>query len=393
MRCLIAPSVRRRIVRLACILTFILIARPSFALDTIDIFGPYRGDTVGGPRTVIQFRVQNTASLSCSVVIEFDSDASGNFFDSITFGDTDWPPAAPTTPADSTPVLSTSAGGIVYSVRWNVQTDMPDTRIPNARLRLRYFEFLTGLSLGDSILAPLGVSTVLADPPDTPTIEALIGDTVRLTWKNDTFAKYFVVWRDSGNPTHETSAFINITRMVTGADSTADVFGLTLDDTHVGKPPGERVPQVDSYYVWYIMAIDTYDNFHQLRYGFGDSLDAPHVYVNKVAESMTTRNMSPWETKPGATITYLVTISNTEGYSPAYRLRMTDYIPTHTEYKDTSTEIDTYHGFIGQTDNADTDYVRRIIDIPQDSEYLQIDLHNPFNPGDTARIRFKVVIR
>ncbi len=361
------------------------------ANDTVDIFGPRSGDTVGGPRTVVQFRVRFSNAATCSVVIEYDTDASGADFDSITFGDSDWPPQAPTTVPDSTPVLVCDFPGTTYVIRWNVMKDLPDTRFPNARLRARVFDFQSGRSLGDTILSPLGISTILADPPDTPTIEALMGDTVRLVWTNDTFAKYFIVWRDSGNPTHETSAFINVTRMVTGRDSIADIFGLTLDDTHVGKPPGERVPRVDSYYVWYIMAIDTYDNFHQLRYGFGDSLDAPYVYVNKIAESITTRDQSPWETKPGATITYLVTVSNTEGYSPAYRLRLTDYFSLLVDYKDTSVDIDTSYGYIGQTDNADTDYVRRVVNL--DSDYLQIDLKNPFNPGDTARIKFKVIIR
>ncbi len=361
-----------------------------FATDTVILRGIPSGDTVGGRRNAFSVALEFSSTSVCTTIFEYDT-YNSNQYDSITFIDSEWGPGQ--TAPDSTPTLSTGASGDTYTFHWNVQADKPDTRIPSGRLRVRVWDAVNGTSLGETILTPIGLVTVLVDPPDTPdAISMGWGESVQIRWYQDTLAKYYTVWRDTGYPPNDTKQFINVTKMVLGTDSQADNRGLLLNDTNVGKAPGKRTPTLDTSYYWYITAIDTWGNTQELLRGYGDSIPAEYIYVRKIVETGASIGGRASDTIPGATLQYHILVSNTPGYSPAQRVQVIDGMPYNSDYKGTSVEIDTRHGFIAQTDINDADYTQFLYD-SSDSPIVQVTLFNPFNPGDTARIRFKVIIR
>jgi len=386
----------------------LLVPACARADDTVELFDFVTNDTVGGRRAAYRFKLSYVGVNSCTVIFEYDTYVDDTY-DSMTFY-TNEGGAQNRGPldgnGDSTPRYTCLTPGSTYSARWNVRADVPDTLIPNTRLRIRVFSADTGATLGETIVTPMGIRTVLAEPPETIAAQADQTDTVRFTWYQDTYAKYYVVWRDSGYPPNDTELFINVTRAVTGDDSKPDNYyynaGLgqfRFIDTHVGKGPGERSPRIDTYWVWYITAIDTWDNQQELLTGYGDSIGAEFLFVRKLADSVSTKGERPGETIPGATLVYTITVSNTEGYTPAHNVRIVDFVPTNTEYKGTKVvsniDINTRHRFITQTDTNDGDHVKFVMaTATSDSLFVQIDTPiQPFLPGDTMRIRFRVVIK
>lgn len=382
--------------------------QPAHADDTIEIYDPPQNDTVGGRRARVRFKLSFTTATFCTTIIEYDSYATGGY-DSMTFY-TDAGGAQNRGPldgnGDSTPRWDCASPGSTYNIRWNVRADVPDTIVPNARIRIRILNAGLGTVLGETLFTPIGIRTILSERPETADAKSDQTDTVRITWYQDTYAKYYVVWRDTGYPPNDTARFVNVSLAVTGQDSRPDNFyynaGLgrfSLIDTHVGKPPGERSPRLDSYWVWYVTAIDTWDNQHEFLSGYTDSIGAEFIFVRKRADSVSTRHERPGETIPGATLRYTLTVSNTEGYTPAHRVRIFEFIPTNTEYRGTgwtyNVELDTRHQYITQTDTPGDDHVQFVpLYAGPDSNYIQIDTPlQPFNTGDTARIRFRVIIR
>lgn len=369
--------------------------------DTVDIRTPGYNDTVGGRRAVMEFRLQFSNSSVCTTVIEYDTYADGTY-DSLTFyfdssGIQNRGPGLQNN--DSTPALTAGYPGTIYRVRWNVRADVPDTIVPNTRIRIRVWDRATGVYRGDTTLSFLGIRTVLPDPVDTPVARPDQTDTVRIQWRADSYAKYFQIWRDTGWPPNDTEFFIHVdsnVRRGQGKDSLADneVYSASLGlmqyiDTHVGAP------RTDTYYVWYISAIDTWDNIREQFSSYGDSIGAEFIFVKKFTESVTLKGDTS-DTIPGASLWYRIDVSNTEGYSPAYNFRLIDFIPSYTDYKGTkltsNVELDTRHRYVTQTDTNDGDHTQFIMS--GDSSYIQIDTPlQPFNPGDTARIRFRVIIR
>lgn len=363
----------------------VLSAVPQFAqanVDTVSFTAPAPAtDTFGGRRAKFTFRLNFNDAVSCTVAIEFDSDQEGTYFDSVSLAVSEGGP-------DTTPMLSTDTAGNSYTFTWNVRRDIPDTILQSSRMRIRAFEAATGAYLGDTILDTICLRTVLADAADTPfALPLTFGDTVRMTWKQDTYSKYFMIWRDTGWPANDTDRFTNVIQAVrgNGVDSVRDAQGLLFHDTAVGPR------RTDTYFVWYITGVDTWNNQHEFQYGYGDSIGAEFLFVKKHTLNITTRGVDTGETKPGAAIFYHIDVSNTQGYSPAYNVSVIDYIPSNTDYKDSSVQIDTRYEFIGQTDGIDTDYTRFVPTV--DSQYLKIDFPFVFNPGDTARIRFRVIIK
>ncbi|OGH59174.1 MAG: hypothetical protein A3G34_02505 [Candidatus Lindowbacteria bacterium RIFCSPLOWO2_12_FULL_62_27] len=372
------------------------------------IVSPNSNDTVGGRRAVFDVRLNYPGATICTAIIEYDTTVGSDPpFDSMTFF-TDSGGAQARGPGldaggDSTPLLASDTFGELHRIRWNVRFDMPDTRIPRTQIRIRCFNAATGEFLSDTTLDSVGIQTIFANRPDTPDAKTDPTDTVMISWYHDTDAKYYTVWRDTGYPPNDTERFVNVTLALTGLDSRPDNFyynaslgRFRLIDTAVGQPPGERSPRFDSYFVWYITAVDTYDNQQEFLTEFTDSLSAEYLYARKFTDSISTRGAFPGETIPGATIIYRIDLSNTEGYSPAYNVSVIDFIPALADYRGTkvttNTDLDTRHGYITQTDTADGDHVTYKMD--QDSFILQIDTPlQPFNAGDTARIRFRVVVR
>lgn len=359
--------------------------------DTVFIDSPTtRADTIGGRRSTFEFRLGFMRTAVCTVVAEYNSSRTGTAFDSLTF------PAAAGGP-DSTMTLTSDSTFPAYTMTWNVQTDLPDTRSSHVRLRLRCWNAATGAYMGDTTFDSICVSTVLADPADTPDARADKSDTVTVTWLADTYAKYFVVWRDTGWPPNDTSRFNNVIYAVYGRDSWADNLGCTFIDTSVGAP------RADTYFLWYITAIDTYDNAHEYQYGYGESLGAEYISCTKQTISISFKDTIlsgvfgiAGETDnldspiPGAAIEYQISLSNVDGYSPAYNVEVVDIIPANTDYMDSTTVVDTFYRFYTQTDIQDNDYTR-LQTIEGDSILLRVRLP-VLDAGDTARIRFKTIV-
>ncbi|MBI4177792.1 lamin tail domain-containing protein [bacterium] len=349
--------------------------------DTVDIQGIPQNDTIGGV-TLLTIRIAWSTTNTCTVVLNYDSDQLGSSpggYDSVTIQEG----------GDSRMVLTSNVAGAVYYVRWILNNDMADTRHAGVRLRAQVYDADGGLGyLGETILIH-DVRTVEADPPRNrvgrPLQHGVGIDTAWIRWTADTYAQYYTVWRDSGNPYlgNDTERLQNVTRAVFGTDSrSVDTF---IYDTGVQ-------PRTDTYYIWYVTSIDTWGNIHERPGGYGDSISAEYLYVRKRLKQLILDGVTAPDTRPGTMLEYEIEVSNTEGYSPVYRVQLIDWIPFYTDYKGTNTMIDTGDREDTQTDVIDTDYLR-FVDTG-DSQYIDVRFDSfVFNPGDTAKIRFRVIIR